>query len=166
MGWQAAAVDGGEDVVAAAGEQSGAGVVAEFFGIVSVARVAQDFGAVGIGDDGFEMEFPFFISAKAPMGTWQPPPNLLSRARSQVVVARAAGSFEKYRDAGAWRVAFADLDSERSLAGGGTHDFGGDDLLDQFRFAEAIQAGGGQDDGVVVAASSLRRRVSTLPRRG
>ena len=53
---EAAAVDGGEDGVATAAEEGGAGIVAELFGIVSVAGVAEDFGAVGIGHDGFEMK--------------------------------------------------------------------------------------------------------------
>src|SRR5579863_3985358 len=48
-------------------------------------------------------------------------------------------------------VALADFDSQRTLAGGGAHDFGGDDLFDQFGSTQALQAGGGQDDGVVFA---------------
>ena len=53
---QAAAVDGGEDGVSAASQESGAGGVPELFGIVSVAGIAEEFGAVGIGHDGFEVE--------------------------------------------------------------------------------------------------------------
>src|ERR1700688_1745758 len=49
------------------------------------------------------------------------------------------------------RVAFADFDAKRSLTGGRAHDFGGDDLLDQLSFAQAIQPGRGQDDGVIFA---------------
>lgn len=58
LGWdgEAAGVDGGEDGGAAAAEKVGAGVVAELFGVVSVAGIAQELRAVGIGHDGFEME--------------------------------------------------------------------------------------------------------------
>jgi hypothetical protein len=38
-------------------------------------------------------------------------------------------------------VALADFDAECSLAGGGAHDSGGDDLFDQFGFAQPLQAG-------------------------
>ncbi len=89
------------------------------------------------------------------MGTWQPPPRLLSRARSQVVAARASGSLRKLSELARFRVAFSDFDAERSLSGGGAHDFGGDDLLDQFRFAEALQAGRGENDGVVFSLLEL-----------
>ena len=83
------------------------------------------------------------------MGTWQPPPRLLSSARSQVVAARAAGSFRNSRCSSRGGVAFADFDAERALSCGGTHDFGGNDLFDQFRLAQALQSGRGEDDGVV-----------------
>src|SRR5215831_16545153 len=53
---ESAAVDGFEDGVAAARQQGRAGFVAEFFGIGSVTGVAEEFGAVGIGDDGVEMD--------------------------------------------------------------------------------------------------------------
>jgi hypothetical protein len=53
---QPAAVDGFEDFIATAGEQRCAGVVAELLGIVAVAGVAQERGAIGTGDDGFEMK--------------------------------------------------------------------------------------------------------------
>src|SRR5580658_10828977 len=55
---QATGVDRSQDGVAAPAEEGAAGVVAELFGIVSVAGVAEEFGAVGVGDDGFEMQFP------------------------------------------------------------------------------------------------------------
>ena len=48
-------------------------------------------------------------------------------------------------------IALADLDAEGSLSCGGAHDFGGDDLFDEFRLAEAFESGGGEDDGVVFA---------------
>ena len=35
------------------------------------------------------------------------------------------------------------------MACGGAHDFGGDDLFDEFRLAKAFQSGRGEDDGVV-----------------
>jgi hypothetical protein len=55
---QAAAVDGFEDLVATALQQCGAGVVAELFGVFnrSVARIAEQFGTIGIGDEGFEVQ--------------------------------------------------------------------------------------------------------------
>src|SRR5271169_1732107 len=53
---QATAVDGFEDCVSTAGQQRRAGGVAEFFGIVAVAGIAQEFRAVGVGDDGLEMQ--------------------------------------------------------------------------------------------------------------
>jgi hypothetical protein len=53
---QAAAVDGFQDLVAAAGEERGAGLVAQLFGIVSVAGVAENASAVGVGNDRFEMD--------------------------------------------------------------------------------------------------------------
>ena len=83
------------------------------------------------------------------MGTWQPPPRRLSRARSQVVAARAAGSFKNSR---CWRsggIAFANFDPQRSLARSGAHDIRGNDLFDEFRLAQALQSSRGQDDGVV-----------------
>jgi len=52
-------------------------------------------------------------------------------------------------------VAFADFDGQGSLAGGGAHDFGGDDLLDELRLAEAIQPGRSKDDGVVLSLFEL-----------
>ena len=48
-------------------------------------------------------------------------------------------------------IAFTDFDAQRSLASRRTHDFRGDDLLDQFGFAEALQAGGREDDRVVLS---------------
>ena len=36
------------------------------------------------------------------------------------------------------RITFADFDSERSLSRSGAHDFGGNDLFDQFGFAETL----------------------------
>jgi hypothetical protein len=54
---QPAAVDSFKDGIAAAGQERGAGFVAEFFGILSVTGVAEDFGAVGIGDDRFQMDY-------------------------------------------------------------------------------------------------------------
>ena len=37
------------------------------------------------------------------------------------------------------------------MSSGGAHDFRGDDLLDQLRFAETIQARRGEDNGVVIS---------------
>ena len=50
------AVDGLEDLIAAPAQKSRARVMAELFGIVSTTGIAENFGAVGVGDDGFEME--------------------------------------------------------------------------------------------------------------
>src|ERR1022692_4626739 len=49
------------------------------------------------------------------------------------------------------QVAFADLDAKRSLTSGGAHDFRWDDLLDQLRFAQALQPRRSQDDRIVFA---------------
>ena len=48
---------------------------------------------------------------------------------------------QKFQMLASGRIAFANFDAERALAGGGAHDFGGDDLLDQFCFAQALQSG-------------------------
>src|SRR5580700_825763 len=48
-------------------------------------------------------------------------------------------------------VAQANFDAEGALSGGGAHDFGRNNVFDQFRFAQTIQSGGGEDDGVVFA---------------
>ena len=45
------------------------------------------------------------------MGTWQPPPMRLSRARSQVVAARAAASLRNVEVFARGGVAFADFDA-------------------------------------------------------
>src|SRR5579863_2208115 len=52
-------------------------------------------------------------------------------------------------------VAFANFDAERSLASGWTHDFSGNNLLDQLRFAQALESGRGQNDSVVFALFEL-----------
>ena len=62
-------------------------------------------------------------SAKAPMGTWQPPPSLFSKARSQVVVARAAASSRNAKQRARRRVAAANFDSQCALPGGRSHHF-------------------------------------------
>ncbi len=77
---QAASVNRFEDLIAAAAA-SGAvspAAIAELFGIVdiSVARIAA---GVSIHRDSATTDsrcsLPFRISAKAPIGTWQPPPS-------------------------------------------------------------------------------------------
>jgi hypothetical protein len=52
---QAMAVDGFQDFVAAARQQSRAGIVAEFDRVVTVAGIAEKFGAVWVGHNGFKM---------------------------------------------------------------------------------------------------------------
>ncbi len=52
-------------------------------------------------------------------------------------------------------VAEADFDAERALSGGRAHDLGLDDFLDVLGFAEALEAGGGQNHGVVFALFQL-----------
>src|SRR4051812_14887479 len=49
------------------------------------------------------------------------------------------------------QIALADLDPYRPLSRRGAHDFRGDDLLNQFRFAEPLQARGRKDDRVVLS---------------
>jgi len=56
---ESSAVNSFKNLVAAPGEQSGAGSVAEFYRVGAAAGVTENFGAVGIGDDGFEMELAF-----------------------------------------------------------------------------------------------------------
>src|SRR5271165_7030047 len=53
------------------------------------------------------------------------------------------------------RVPFTDFDAERTLSGSRAHDLGGNDLLDQFRLAQAPQTGKSKDDGVVFALLEL-----------
>ena len=52
-------------------------------------------------------------------------------------------------------VAQADLDAERALSGGRAHDLGLDDFLDVLGLAQPLEAGGGQDDGIVLALLQL-----------
>src|SRR5215472_1146075 len=109
---------------------------------------------------------PSRTSAKAPMGTWQPPPRLLSRARSHVVAARASGSL---RNASSSRVFTSpsqiSMPSAPCPAAGHITSAGMISLINsvfprRFRPAEArIMAS-------YSPCSSLRRRVSTLPRNG
>src|SRR5215472_13414102 len=53
---QAADIDSFENGIATAGEQCGSGGIAESFRIVSIARVAEEFGAVGGSDDRFQVK--------------------------------------------------------------------------------------------------------------
>src|SRR5208282_2953078 len=53
------------------------------------------------------------------------------------------------------RVAIANLDSQSALPGGGGHHFRRDHLTHQLCFAKAVQAGSGQNDGIVVAGFEL-----------
>jgi len=109
---------------------------------------------------------PLRISAAAPIGTWQPPPSLFNKARSQVVAARAAGSSKKARS---WRVAASPARISIPRApwpAARTHDFFWNELFHQFRLAQPIQACGRQDDRFIFTIRSFRRRVSTLPRKG
>ena len=46
---------------------------------------------------------------------------------------------------------FGDFDAERALSGGGQAFVGGEDFADAAVKAEALQAGGGEDDGIVFA---------------
>ena len=57
---QAATVDSFEDGVSTAGQEGGAGFIAEFFGISAVAGVAKEFGAVRISDDRFQVQLAVF----------------------------------------------------------------------------------------------------------
>src|SRR5215472_1484644 len=60
-----------------------------------------------------------------------------------------SGIVEKGKEFARRGVAIADFDGERSLSGGRAHDLGRDDVLDQLGFAQAVQAGRGEDNGVV-----------------
>ncbi len=52
-------------------------------------------------------------------------------------------------------VTFTDLNPKCALPRRGAHDIGRNDLLDQFYLAQALQAGGGQDDRIVFALFKL-----------
>src|ERR1700691_5666033 len=68
----------------------------------------------------------------------------------------AGGSVvQKFQVVAGCGLAFADFDAQRSLPGGWAHGFGGDDLLNQFGPAQALQSRGGQDDGIVFTLFEL-----------
>ena len=92
--------------------------------------------------------------AWAPMGTWHPPPSAASKARSAVTAACVAGwssAAQASNPAPAARVSMR----QRSLADGGAHHIRRQDFRDAAAPAEALQAGGGQQDGVVLACIEL-----------
>src|SRR6202034_770127 len=60
-----------------------------------------------------------------------------------------SGVVQKFQLLASGAIAFANFNAEGTLAGGGAHDFGGDDLFDEFRFAEALQSGDSQDNCIV-----------------
>src|ERR1700679_3376568 len=62
-----------------------------------------------------------------------------------------SGVVQKFQELAGGRITFANFDAERSLPGRRTHDFNGNDLLDQFGLAEAIKSGRSQNDGGVFA---------------
>src|SRR6202034_4483753 len=146
---QAAAVDGLHDLVAAAKEKSCSGIAAELLGIIPVARVAENFRPVGVGDDRFQMQFTVAHFREGADG------NLAASAEAVEQSAFAGGSsmgggvVQKFQLLASGAIAFANFNAEGALAGGGAHDFGGDDLFDEFRFPEALQAGGSEDDCIV-----------------
>ena len=55
---------------------------------------------------------PSCTSAKAPIGTWQPPPSLFSSARSQVVAARDCGVVQERKVLAHLSIALANLDAQ------------------------------------------------------
>ena len=89
------------------------------------------------------------------MGTWQPPP--------RAARARALGSDGKARisvvEEGNGReglhIVLAGLDAQRALAGGGAKIFGIEALADPIGFAQAVEAGGGEQNRVDLAFGQL-----------
>src|SRR5579859_7002483 len=146
---EAAAIDGFEDSIATAGQEGGTGGVAELFGIVSVARVAEELGAVGVGDDGFEMQLAISHFGEVADGNLATSTETVEQGALAGGGGAGGGVVQECEMVASGGIAETDFDAKRALSGGGAHDFGGDDLLDQLRFAEAFESGGGEDDGVV-----------------
>ena len=96
--------------------------------------------------------------AKAASGIWQLPPNTFDTLRSAAHRLRG-GRVVQRRQHGAQVDAVAaagqDLDRHRALPGGRQAVLGFEQRADALRQAEALQAGGGQDDGRVLAAIEL-----------
>src|ERR1039458_1211859 len=163
---QAAAVNGFEDFIAAAAEQRFPYRIAQCSGVVeiAIARLAQQFRAVGVGDDGFEVQFSIPHCSERSNGDLAASAEAVEQ-RSLASSGGAGGSIvQKCQVLAGSRVAFADFDAERALSSGGAHDLGGNDLLDQLRFAQALQPGRSQDDGIVFALFEFAQpRIDVAP---
>ena len=61
------------------------------------------------------------------------------------------------------RVAFMDLDAQRTLPCRWTHDFGWNDLLDRFCLAKSLQSGRSEDDRVVFSLLELAKTCIDVP---
>ena len=104
------------------------------------------------------------IARRAACGSF-PTARARTRARAVVasVVSRSASGASAATTIGAIGAA---LDRQRALPGGGQAFLRIEQRRDPLGEAEPLQAGGREDDRVVLPSSSLRKRVLTLPRSG
>src|SRR6202030_4247942 len=148
---QPAPVDSCEDGVTTTFQKGCAGFVADFFWIVPVAGVAQELGTVGVSDDRFQVKPAIFHFCESADGNLAASTETVEQGALAGGGGAGVGVIQKAQERTRFGVTFTNFDTQRSLSGGGAHDFGGDNLLDQFGFAEAFQPGRGENDGVVLS---------------
>src|ERR1017187_9119527 len=144
-----------ENNITASAEKSLANFFAQAHGIVALAGFAQNFGSVGMGYERIQANAASHNFGEGADG------NLAAAAEFVEQGALAGGGdasgsvVEKCQKRPRCRVAIANFNSQGALPGGGGHHFHGNNLADQLRFAEAVQASGGENDGIVVAGFEL-----------
>ena len=126
---------GFENLIAAALEQRCASLIAQPFRIVPVTRIAQDFRAVRVGNNRVQMQLAIALFGKCAYRNLAPPAKPIQkrtfagRSRSRAWIVQERQQFTGFL------VPFADLNAQSPLSRCRAHHFGGNDLLDQFRFA-------------------------------
>jgi hypothetical protein len=160
------AVDLFENNIAASAEKCFADFFSEAHGIGALASFAQNLGSIGMGYERVEANAASVYFGESSDG------HLAAAAEftEQGALARggsAGGSIiEKYQERPRCGVAVANFDSQSTLSSGGGHHPRWYHLANQLRFAQSIQAGGGQNDGIVVAGFELTQaRVNVATQR-
>jgi hypothetical protein len=160
------AIDLFENNIAASAEKCFADFFSETHGIGALASFAQNPGSIGMGYEGVQANAVSAHFGKSSDG------HLASAAEfaEQSALARGGGAggsiIEKCQDRPRCGVAVANFDSQSTLSSGGGHHPRWYHLANQLRFAQSIQAGGGQNDGIVVAGFELTQaRVNVATQR-
>src|ERR1700730_5060915 len=148
-------IDFFENNIAASAEKGIADFSAQAYGIVALVGFAQDFCSIGTSYDRVQANAASLHFGEGSDGDLATAAKFAEQGTLTGGATAGGSVIEKCDNRLGRRVAIANFDCQGALSGGGGHHFHRDQLTDQLCFAQTIQAGGGENDGIVVAGLEL-----------